>query len=142
MIRRLVLSLLFNISGVDPDLFVILLEGSKILASLRELTLLHTLTDIPVHKGALRVEEIKLVVETAPRGRDGSGVGQHAHTTSNLGQITTGNVGGGLIADTELETGRTPVNELDGAFGLDDADSSVNILGDDITTVEQSTSHY
>jgi len=142
MIRRLVLSLFLSISGVDTDFLVVLLESCEILAGLGELTLLHTLTNIPVHEGTLRVEEIELVVETAPGSRDGSGVGQHAHATSNLGQVTTGDVGGGLIADTELETGRAPVNELNGAFGLNDADGSVDILGDDITTVEQSTSHY
>ena len=95
-----------------------------------------------MHKGTLRVEEIELVVETAPGSRDGSGVGQHAHATGNLGQVTTRDVGGGLIADTKFETGGTPVDELDGALGLDDADSGVDVLGDDITTIEQSTSHY
>ena len=136
MFRRLILGLFLNISRVNPDLLVVLLKSSEILTSLRELSLLHTLTDVPVHKGTLRVEKIELVVETAPGGRDGSGVGQHAHAAGNLGQVTTRNVGGGLIADTKLETGRTPVDELDGAFGLDDADGSVDVLGDDITTVE------
>ena len=141
MIRRLILGLFLNISGVDANLLVVLLKGSEILTSLRELTLLHTLADIPVYEGTLRVEEIELVVETAPGGRDGSGVGQHAHATGNLGQVTTGDVGGSLIADAELETGRAPVDELDGALGFDDADSSVDVLGDDVATVEQSTSH-
>ena len=142
MIRRLVLGLFLSISGVDTNFLVVLLESCEILAGLGELTFLHTLTNIPVHKGTFRVEEIELVVETAPGSRDGSGVGQHAHAAGNLGQVTTGDVGGGLITDAKLETGRTPVNELNGAFGLNDADGSVDILGDDITTVEQSTSHY
>ena len=142
MIRRLVLGLFLSISGVDTDFLVILLESGEVLTSLREFTLLHTLTDIPVHEGTLRVEEVELVVKTAPGGRDGSGVGQHAHATGNLGQVTTRDVGGGFIADTKLETGRAPVNELDGALGLNDADGGVDVLGDDITTVKQSTCHY
>jgi len=142
MIRRLILGLFLSISRVDADFLVVFLESGEILASLGELALLHTLTNIPVHEGTLRVEEIEFVVETAPGARDGSGVGQHAHATGNLGQVTTRDIGGDLIADTELETGRTPVNELDGALGLDDADGSVDVLGDDITTVEQSASHY
>jgi len=142
MIRRLVLGLFLSISRVDADFLVVFLESGEILTGLGEFTLLHTLTDIPVHEGTLRVEEIEFMVEAAPGGRDGSGVGQHAHATGNLGQVTTRDIGGGLIADTELETGRTPVNELDGALGLDDADGSVDVLGDDITTVEQSASHY
>jgi len=142
MIRRLVLGLFLNISGVDTDLLIVLLESGKILTGLGKLALLHTLTDIPVHEGTLGVEEIELVVETAPGGRDGSSVRQHAHATSDLSQVTTRDVGGGLIADTELETSRAPVDKLDGAFGLDDADGGVDVLGNDITTVEQSTSHY
>ena len=140
-IRRLVLGLFLNIRGVDADLLVVLLKCGEILTSLREFTLLHTLTDIPVHEGTLRVEEIELVVETAPGGRDGSGVGQHAHAARNLGQVTTRDIGGGLVTDTELETSGTPVDKLNGALGLDDTDGSVNVLGDDITTVKQSASH-
>ena len=33
--------------GVDSDFFVILLQSGQILTSLRELTLLHTLSDVP-----------------------------------------------------------------------------------------------
>ena len=136
IIRRLVLSLFLSISRVDTDLLIILFKGSKILTSLGELALLHTLTNVPVHEGTLRVEEIELVVKTAPSGRNGSCVGQHAHAASDLGQVTTGDIGGGLIADAEFETSRTPVDELDGALGLDDTDGSVDVLGDDVTTVE------
>jgi hypothetical protein len=46
-----------------------------------------------------------------------------------------------LEADTNLETSWAPVNELDSAFGLESSNGSVNILGDDITTVEQARSH-
>ena len=101
----------------------------------------HTLTDIPVDKGTLRIQKIKLVVKTAPCRRDGSGVGQHAHATGDLGEITTRNVSGRLIADTELEASRAPVDELDGALRLDDSNGSVDILRHDITTVEKCASH-
>jgi len=73
-----------------PHLFIILLECSQVLTGLGEFTLshnirackqrrkpnlthlFHTLTDIPMHKGTLGVQEIELVVEAAPGGRDGS----------------------------------------------------------------------
>ena len=35
-----------------------------------------------------------------------------------------------------LETSRAPINKLDGPLGLDDADGSIDILGDNITTVQ------
>ena len=69
----LVLALLLGVSGVGPDLLVVLLERGEILASLGELTLLHTLTDVPVNEGTLRVHEVELVVEAVPRGSDGGG---------------------------------------------------------------------
>lgn len=89
-----------------------------------------------MHEGTLRVKEVEFVVETAPGGRDGGRVGQHTHATSDLGQVTAGNVGRGFIADAELETSGAPVDKLDGALGLNDTDGGVDILGDDITTIE------
>ena len=136
----LVLSLL-NIGGVDADFFVILFESSEIFTGLREFTFLHTLTDVPVDEGTLGVEEIELVVETAPGAGDGGGVGKHAHTARHLGKVTARNVSRWLIADTELEASGTPVDKLDGTLGLDDGDCSIDIRGDDITTVEESASH-
>ena len=47
--------------------FVVLFEGGKVLTRLAKFTLLHTFTDIPVHKGALRVEQVKLAIKAAPR---------------------------------------------------------------------------
>lgn len=66
-------------------LFIILLKCGEVLTGLGEFTLsslirtcklsrepdlthlFHTLTDIPMHKGALGVQKIELMVETAPR---------------------------------------------------------------------------
>jgi len=71
----LVLSLLLiSVGGVDSNLLVILLEGGEILSSLGELSLLHTLSNVPVDEGPLGVEEIELLIESGPGGRDGGGV--------------------------------------------------------------------
>lgn len=64
---RLVLANLLSVCGVNAYFLVVLLEGGEILTSLRELSLFHTLTDVPVDEGTLRVEQVELVVETAPR---------------------------------------------------------------------------
>ena len=50
-----VLLLTLTLGGLGSDLLVILLEGGKVLAGLGELALLHALTDVPVHEGALGV---------------------------------------------------------------------------------------
>ena len=81
------------------------------------------------------------MVKSAPGAGDGGGVGKHAHATRDLGEVTTRNMGGGLVADTELEASRAPVDELDGPLGLDDRNGSVDILGDDVSTVEESAGH-
>lgn len=93
-----------------------------------------------MHKGTLGIHQIELVVQAGEDLADGGGVGDHAHGTLHLGQVTTGHNGGGLVVDTALETGRAPVHELDGTLGLDGGNGSVDILGHDITTVHQAAS--
>merc|ERR1712139_762754 len=65
LVRLVLLALLLALalSGLGADLLVVLLEGRKVLTGLGELTLLHTLPDVPVHEGALGVHEIELVVD-------------------------------------------------------------------------------
>lgn len=112
-----------------------LLKGSEILASLGEFTFLHAFTDEPVNESTLAVEKIELVVESAPSTSDSSGVGKHAQRSRDLGEVTAWDVGGRLVADTELETGRAPVDEADGSLGLDGSDGGIAVLGDDVTSV-------
>merc|ERR1711893_454260 len=107
----ILLSLIFSLSlqGVNSHLLVILLQGSQILTGLGELSLLHTLTHVPVDEGTLGVHQIKLVIQTGPGLGDGGGVAQHAHSTLHLGQVTAGNHGGGLVVDADLEASGAPV---------------------------------
>jgi len=139
----ILLALLFSLSlnTVDSDLFVVLLKGSKIFTSLRELSLFHALSDVPVNEGTFGVHEIELVVKTSPSLSNGSGVGQHAHGALDLGKITTRNNSGWLVVDSDLEASGAPVDELDGPLGLDGSDGGVDILGDDITTVHEAAGH-
>ena len=48
----------------------------------------------------------------------------------------------GLIADTKLEASRAPVDELNRPLRLDETDSGVRVLGDDVTTVEERAGHW
>lgn len=72
---------------------------------------------------------------------NGGGVGEHADGAVDLGEVAVGHVHRGLVADTELETSRAPVDELDGALGLEGGDGGVSVLGDDVTAVEQAGGH-
>uniref|UniRef100_A0A182QQ35 Tubulin alpha chain n=1 Tax=Anopheles farauti TaxID=69004 RepID=A0A182QQ35_9DIPT len=94
-----------------------------------------------MHEGTLGVHQIELVVQTSPGLGDGRGVGQHAHGTLHLGQIASRHDGRGLVVDANLETGRTPVDELDRALRLDGGDGRVNVLRHNISTVQHAAGH-
>lgn len=142
--RHLVLclgTLLVVAKAVGSNLLVIALKSSKILTGLGEFTLLHTLTNVPVDESTLAVHEVELVRESRPGLANGRGVGQHADGAVDRGEVAVGDVLRWLVADTDLETSRAPVNELDGALGLDLGNGSVCVLGDNVTTVQQAGSH-
>jgi len=136
-----VLFLAFTLGSLGRDFLIVLLESSKILTGLGELTLLHTLTDVPVDEGTLGVHEVELVVDAGEDLSDGRGIGDHAHGALDAGKVATGDNSGRLVVDAALEAGRAPINELDGALGLDGGHSSIDILGDDVATVHEAARH-
>jgi len=94
-----------------------------------------------VDESSLGVHEIEFVIDSGENFSDGSGVGDHADGSHDLGEVTTGDNSGGLVVNTALETSGAPVNELDGSLGLDGGDGGVDILGDDITSVHEAAGH-
>ena len=81
------------------------------------------------------------MVQTGPGLGDGDGVAQHAQGTLNLGGIATGHNSGLLVVDADLKASGTPVDELDGPLGLDGGDGGVDVLGDDVNTVQHAAVH-
>uniref|UniRef100_A0AAG5DK92 Secreted protein n=1 Tax=Anopheles atroparvus TaxID=41427 RepID=A0AAG5DK92_ANOAO len=134
-------ALALTLTRIHADLLVILLERSQILAGLGELALLHTLADVPVDEGALGVHQVKLVVQPSPRLSDGGRVRQHADGALHLGQISARDDRRGLVVDAHLEAGRTPVDELDRALGLDGGDGGVDVLRHHVTAVQHAARH-
>merc|ERR1719192_1275685 len=130
-----------NISRIHPDLFIILLESSHVLPSLRKLAFFHTLSNVPVDECPLGVHQVKLVVKPGPGLSNSRGIGQHADSSLNLGKITSWDDGRRLIIDSNLETSRTPVNKLDRPLTLNSGDSSIHILGDHVAPVEHAAGH-
>lgn len=120
---------------------VVTLERCEIFSRFGEFTLLHALANVPVDKGALAVHEVELVGESRPGLANGGGVGQHADGAVDSGEVAVGDHLGWLVADTNLEASRAPVDELNGALGLDLGNGSVGVLGDNITTVQQASGH-
>jgi hypothetical protein len=81
------------------------------------------------------------VINTGKCLGNGSGVGNHAYSSLDTGEITTWNNSRWLVVDTALEASWTPVDELNGSLGLDGSDGRVDILWDDITSKHHATSH-
>ena len=95
--------LILSLKGVHANLLVVLLKGSKILTGLRELSLFHALSNVPVDKGTLGVHQVKLVVQVGPGFPDGSGVGEGADGSVDLGQVTTRDNSWWLVVDANLK---------------------------------------
>lgn len=92
-------------------------------------------------ESSLGVHKIELVIKSGEDFSDSGGVGNHANSSHDLSKITSWDNGGWLVVDTSLETSWAPVDELDGSLGLNGGNSSVDILGDDITSVHHAASH-
>ena len=92
-------------------------------------------------KGTLGVHQVKLVIQSSPGLGNGGCVAQHAHGTFDWGHVATGDDGRRLVVDADLEASGAPVDELNGAFGLDVGNGGVDVFGDDVATVQQTTGH-
>jgi len=131
----------FTFGGFDSDFFVIFFKSSQIFSGFGEFTFFHTFTDVPVNESSFGVHKIEFVIESGENFSNSSGVGDHANSSHDFSEITTGNNGGGLVVDTNFESSGAPINELDGSLGFDGSDSSINIFGDNISSVHHGASH-
>lgn len=66
---------------------------------------------------------------------------KNLHSPVNLCQVTVRHKLRRLVADTNLETGRAPVDKLNRPLGLNAGNGSVHLLGNNVTTVEQAGGH-
>ena len=85
--------------------------------------------------------QVELVVKPGPGLCDGSGVGEHADSSWDLGKISAGDNSWWLVIDANLEASGAPVHKLDASLGLDGCNGSIDILGDNISTVEEAAGH-
>jgi hypothetical protein len=81
------------------------------------------------------------VIQSGENFGDGSRVTDHADGSHDFGQISTGDDGRGLIVNSDFESGRAPVDELNGSFGFNCGDGSVNVLRDNVSSVHHGAGH-
>lgn len=63
------------------------------------------------------------------------------HSAVDLGQVAVGHHLRRLVANTNLEASRAPVDELNRALRLECGNCAVGILGDNISTVKHAGGH-
>ena len=140
--KSLILVVSFLVAEViHPNFLVVKLQSSQILPGLGELSLLHALPDVPVDEGPLGVHQVELVVQPGPGLHDGSGVGETADRPLDLGEVTSRDHGGRLIVDTDLKASWTPVHELYVLLIFYSSDGGIDVLGDDVSSVEKTNRH-
>ena len=81
------------------------------------------------------------MIQSGENFSNGGRVGDHADGSHNFGQVTSGNDGGGLIVDSDFESGGAPVDELNGSLGFNGGNGGIDVFGDDITSVHHGASH-
>merc|ERR1712167_212508 len=117
----------FTFSRLDTYLLIVLFKRSQVFTSFTELALLHPLTDIPVHKGTLRVHEVELVVDAREHLRNSGAVALHTDRAHHLRQVAARHHRGGLVVNAALEACGAPVHELDGPLRLDGRHRRVDV---------------
>jgi len=95
-----------------------------------------------VDERSLGVHQVEFVVDSGEDLCDCGRVGDHADSAHDLGEVASGHDGWRLVVDAALEAGWAPVDELDGALGLDGGDRGVDVLWHDITTVHEAAAMY
>ena len=60
-----------------------------------------------MNEGSLGIHQVELVIQAGPSLSDGSGVGQHAHGSLDLGKISTRNHSWRLVVDANLKKGKS-----------------------------------
>lgn len=73
---------------------------------------------------------------TSPMGRTSD-----LHGAVHLGEIAIRDHHRRLIADADLESGGAPIDKLNSPLGLEVCDGAVNILGDDVSPVQEAGGH-
>lgn len=68
-------------------------------------------------------------------------IGANLHSAVDLGQIAVGYHLRRLVADTNLESSWAPVHELYGALRFEGSNSCMDIVGHDVSTVQQASGH-
>ena len=92
-------------------------------------------------KSSLGVHQIKLVVKSSPGLSNSCSIGQHADSSLHLCQVSAGDGSRRLIVDSNFEPCGTPIHKLNAPLGLNCGNSSVDIFGYHVSSVQHAACH-
>merc|ERR1712025_1207179 len=108
---------------------IVFLQESKVFPCFRELSFLHTFTNIPVHKSSLGIHQVILCVDTFSKNTTNSYiVPNHGNIFLRQGGDVSANKRSRNFVKTDLETCWTPLNEADFVVLLQPLYGSVGLL--------------
>merc|ERR1719150_531884 len=109
---------------------------------LRELSLFHTLTDIPVDEGTLGVHHVVLLGDTLGEDTaDGDVISNHGDIALGLLHDVSLDLCGWNLVQANLESGWAPLDEGDLVVLLQPLDGGVGLLGLDLSSVVDGDGH-
>merc|ERR1712039_539776 len=94
-----------------------------------------------MYESSFGVHKIEFMINSGENFSNSSRVRDHAYSSHNFSEITSWDNSWWLIVNTTFETSWAPINELDGSFGFDGSNGSVDVFWDNITSVHHTTSH-
>ena len=131
----------FSLCCLNSHLLVIFLKSCQVFSCFWKFSFLHSFTDIPMNECSFCIHEIEFVIESRKDFSNCCCVWDHATSSHNFGQVTTRDNSWRLIVDSDLETCWTPINKLNCSFCFDCCNSSVDILGHNISSVHHRAGH-
>lgn len=98
------------------------------------------------------------MIESRPSLSNSSRIREHANSSLELGKISSGNYGRGLIVDSHLrmdygrfspqgkcgrylESSGAPVDELNGSLSLNERNGRIDVFWNDVPSIEKTASH-
>merc|ERR1719295_1206369 len=119
-----------------------LLQKSQILSCFGKLTLFHSLSDIPMHEGSLRIHHIVLLADSlTEHSGNGSVVSNHHHVPLELSQFIILHRSSRLLIQTHFETGWYPLHEAHFFVRLCPLNRGISFLRLDISSIIDRDGH-
>lgn len=137
----IIFTFIFSFGSVNTNLFVVFFKSCQIFSGFTEFSFFHTFTYVVMNKGSLGIHKVEFVIQSREYFCNSSRVRNHAHSSHYLGQIAPWDNTWRLVVNSAFESSWAPINKLDCSLSLDGCNRCIDVFGDNISSVHQTTSH-